>query len=55
MRARIILAAAEGTPNRVIARELGMSRPTVLQWRARFAEGASSLSRATRHGLGVRA
>jgi len=39
MRARIILAAAEGTPNRVIARELGVGRPTVLQWRTRFAEG----------------
>lgn len=39
MRARIVLAAADGKPNRVIARELGVSRPTVLQWRGRFAAG----------------
>ncbi|MFH1689282.1 MAG: helix-turn-helix domain-containing protein, partial [Candidatus Eisenbacteria bacterium] len=39
MRARIVLAAADGKPNRVTARELGVSRPTVLQWRARFAAG----------------
>jgi len=39
MRAQIILAAAEGTANQVIAHELGVSRPTVIQWRARFARG----------------
>jgi transposase len=38
MRAQIILAASDGTANRVIARELGVSRPTVIQWRARFAK-----------------
>jgi transposase len=37
MRARIVLAASDGTANRVIARGLGVSRPTVIQWRARFA------------------
>ena len=39
MRARIVLAAADGRANQVIARELEVSRPTVLQWRARFAQG----------------
>jgi transposase len=36
-RARIILLAAEGRPNETIASDLGCSKPTVLQWRARFA------------------
>jgi transposase len=36
-RARIILLASEGRPNRAIAKAVGMSRPTVLLWRARFA------------------
>ena len=39
MRAQIVLAAAHGEPNQVIARELNVSRPTVLQWRARFTRG----------------
>lgn len=38
-RARIVLEAAEGTSNREVARRLGVSRPTVLQWRARFVAG----------------
>jgi transposase len=38
-RARIILLAAAGRPNAAIAREVGMSRPTVLLWRERFARG----------------
>jgi len=33
LRARIILAAAEGKPNNAIATELQTSRPTVLLWR----------------------
>jgi transposase len=37
-RARIVLMAAEGTENIVIARELGMSRISVGKWRQRFAE-----------------
>jgi transposase len=37
LRARIILAAAEGTPNNAIAAQLLTSRPTVLLWRQRFA------------------
>ena len=39
MRSRIILRAAEGTPNSGIAEELGVSRPTVLLWRQRFEAG----------------
>ena len=39
MRAQIALAAASGKANLLIARELGVSRPTVLHWRARFTEG----------------
>jgi transposase len=37
LRARIILAAREGQSNHAISRELGVSRPTVLLWRERFA------------------
>ncbi len=39
LRARIILAAVEGMSNSKIATSLGVSRPTVLLWRARFEEG----------------
>lgn len=39
LRARIVLAAGEGRPNHAIARRLGVSRPTVLLWRDRFASG----------------
>ena len=35
-RARIILAAAGGTQNKVISRDLKISRPTVQLWRERF-------------------
>src|SRR3989442_14399852 len=38
-RARIILLAAAGRANAAIAREVGVSRPTVLLWRERFARG----------------
>ena len=37
-RARIVLAAADGVANSQIARDLKISRPTVLLWRQRFAE-----------------
>ena len=37
-RALIVLAAADGTPINAIARECGMSRPTVYLWRRRFAQ-----------------
>ena len=39
LRARIILGAADGRSNNTLARELGTSRPTVIDWRRRFAEG----------------
>jgi transposase len=37
-RARIVLAAADGQPINAIAREHGVSRPTVYLWRDRFAQ-----------------
>jgi transposase len=36
LRARIVLLAATGLANQVIAARLGISRPTVLLWRSRF-------------------
>ena len=39
LRARIILGATEGKSNNALAKELGTSRPTVLDWRARFETG----------------
>ena len=38
LRARIVLAAAEGLKNTEIARRLGVTRPMVTKWRNRFAE-----------------
>jgi transposase len=37
LRARIALAAADGQPNAVIARDLGCTEATVRKWRGRFA------------------
>ena len=39
MRCQVVLLAAEGLANNAIANALGVSRPTVLLWRARFAAG----------------
>jgi transposase len=39
VRARIVLLAAEGLPNAEIARRTGTSRPTVVDWRARYEAG----------------
>jgi transposase len=39
LRSRICLHAHQGLPNHRIANELSTSRPTVLLWRERFAEG----------------
>jgi transposase len=36
LRARIVLACAEGRNNTAVAARLGVSRPTVTKWRARF-------------------
>ncbi len=38
-RARIVLLAADGMPNARIARTVGVSRPTVIGWRDRYAAG----------------
>ena len=38
-RARIVLLASEGLPNAEIARRTGTSRPTVVDWRARYDAG----------------
>lgn len=46
LRAQIILCAADGIANSLIAEQLGISRPTVLQWRKRFdSEGVDALTR----------
>src|SRR6202522_3452164 len=39
MRCQVILMAADGVANNAIAKALGISRPAVLLWRNRFAEG----------------
>jgi transposase len=39
LRARIILGAADGRSNNALAEELKTSRPTVIDWRRRFAQG----------------
>jgi transposase/DNA-binding CsgD family transcriptional regulator len=50
-RARIVLLAADGTPNVEIARLVGVSRPTVNAWRARYVErGLAGLADAKRSG-----
>ena len=38
LRAKIVLAAAEGKQNKLIARELGTNHPLVSKWRTRFAK-----------------
>src|SRR4051794_41399656 len=38
-RARIVLLAGEGHSNTEIAVRVGVSRPTVIHWRDRYAEG----------------
>ena len=51
-RARIVLRAAAGESNSQIARELGVSRPTVILWRERFAEGGPPALAETKPGRG---
>lgn len=51
LRANIILMASEGVANEVIALTLGTSKPSVLKWRARFAEaGIDGLEEAEGRG-----
>jgi transposase-like protein/transposase len=50
-RARIVLAVADGKGTSGTARELGVSRPTVIKWRDRFAvQGIDGLDDAPRPG-----
>src|ERR1035437_3194848 len=50
-RARIVLRAAEGTPNRRIAAEVGVAPMTVLLWRERYGRaGVAGLADAARPG-----
>ena len=55
LRARIVLLAAEGLPNAEIARRCGVSRPTVVDWRARYdAGGVRALQDQPRSGRPAR-
>lgn len=50
-RARIVLLAADGHANEVIAKEVGCSKPSVLKWRERFTEaGVDGLEEAGGRG-----
>jgi transposase len=50
-RARVVLLAAEGVANQDIAAQVGMSRPTVNRWRARYdAQGIAGLADVQRPG-----
>jgi hypothetical protein len=50
-RARIVLLAADGLSNAEIARRTGTSRPTVVDWRARYdAGGITALGDQPRSG-----
>ena len=51
LRARIVLASADGEGTSALARRLGVSRPTVIAWRERYrAGGVAALSDAPRSG-----
>jgi transposase len=51
LRARIVLMAADGVANQVIAERLGTSRPSILKWRARFQDaGIDGLEEAEGRG-----
>jgi len=52
LRARIVLLTATGESNSQIARRLGVSRPTVILWRSRFAEGGAQALTETKPGRG---
>lgn len=54
LRGRIVLAAAQGAPNQRIAKDLGVSRTTVLLWRSRFEEGGTAALTHIRPGRGRR-
>ena len=53
LRSQIVLLASRGMANHAIAKQLGVSRPTVLLWRDRFAqEGPDGLTRDRPRGSG---
>ena len=52
LRARLILMAGAGAANNRIADELGISRSTVILWRARFADGGPAALTQTAPGRG---
>jgi transposase len=52
LRARLVLMAADGAANNRIAAELGVTRSTVILWRARFAEGGPTALAETAPGRG---
>ena len=52
LRARIVLLAAAGVSNSAIADQLSLSRPTVILWRARFAEEGPQALTEIRPGRG---
>jgi transposase len=54
LRARIVLAAAEGWGASRTARELGTSRPTVSLWRQRFMEGGPAALTTVAPGRGAK-
>src|SRR5215212_8767959 len=51
-RAKILLLAAEGVSNTEIAERLGISRPTVIAWRSRYAREGLTGQLADRPRLG---
>ena len=54
-RSKIILMASTGASNSRIAKELGVSRPTVLLWRQRFLTGGVAALSEVQAGRGRRA
>ena len=52
MRARIVLMAQGGLSNSAIARDLGVSRPTVIMWRDRFQAGGAQALTEVKAGRG---
>src|SRR5580704_15164066 len=55
LRSRICLRAAKGQSNNSIALQLGVTRPTVLLWRNRFAgQGPTGLAEDAPHGRSSR-
>ena len=54
LRARVVLLAAGGMSNSQIAREAGVSRPTVILWRQRFLQGGPGVLTQVAPGRGRR-